>query len=410
MGRSGEEGGVGRRYDPAVPITRIVAALRRRFDWLLALGLTAVGELDLWVGPPSGSEFHGPRAVNQAFLLLATLPLVWRRRTPLAVLAVVGGSVLIWDYALYAPDRQPPVEPWFALLIVIYSVAAHTDLRRATLGAAVAAVAILAVDIAGWVGGQSAGELAGVWPFYVVAWLLGRAVRHERRTTAVLKDRTIELEAENQEKARVAVAEERARMARELHDVISHNVSVMVIQASVERHLLAEAQTSTSDVLFSIEQTGRETLVELRRLLGVLRKSGNRPELAPQPSVGHLDALVEAVGEAGLPVALSIEGEPTLLPTGIDLSAYRIVQEALTNTLKHAGPAHAAVTVRYRASELELEVTDDGPGTGDGGGSGHGLIGMRERVDLYGGTLETGAQPGGGYLVRVHLPLEPAHS
>jgi signal transduction histidine kinase len=184
----------------------------------------------------------------------------------------------------------------------------------------------------------------------------------------------------------------------------------MVVQASVERHLLAEAQTSTRDVLFSIEQTGRETLVELRRLLGVLRKSGNRPELAPQPSVSHLDLLVEAVGEAGLPVSLSIEGEPVLLAAGLDLSAYRIVQEALTNALKHAGPAHADVTVRYRASGLELEVRDDGPGTGDGGGSGHGLIGMRERVDLYGGTLETGAQPGGGYLVRVHLPLEPAHS
>src|SRR4051812_30386744 len=273
MGPTGEEGGVGGRYAPAVPITRLVAALRRRFDWLLALGLTAVGELDLWVGPPSGSEFHGPRAVNQAFLLLATLPLIWRRRTPLAVLAVVGGSVLIWDYLLYAPDRQPPVEPWFALLIVIYSLAAYADLRRATMGAAAAATAILAVDITGWVRGESAGELAGVWPFYAVAWLLGRAVRRERRTTAVLKDRAVELEAGNQEQARVAVVEERERMARELHDVISHNVTVMVVQASVERHLLAEAQTSTRDVLLSIEQTGRDTLVELRRLLGVLRKS-----------------------------------------------------------------------------------------------------------------------------------------
>src|SRR3954447_2436835 len=190
MGLCGEESGAGGRYDPAVPITRLVAALRRRFDWLLALGLTAVGELDLWVGPPSGSEFHGPRAVNQAFLLLATLPLIWRRRTPLAVLAVVGGSVLIWDYLLYAPDRQPPVEPWFALLIVIYSLAAYADLRRATMGAAAAAAtAILAVDITGWVRGESAGELAGVWPFYAVAWLLGRAVRRGRGTAAGFKGR-----------------------------------------------------------------------------------------------------------------------------------------------------------------------------------------------------------------------------
>src|SRR3954468_855875 len=183
MGPTGEEGGVGGRYAPAVPITRVVAALRRRFDWLLAFGLTGVGELDLWVGPPSGSEFHGPRAVDQGFLLLATLPLVWRRRTPLAVLGVVGGSVLMWDYALYAPDRQPPVEPWFALLIVIYSVAAYANRRQATTAGAVAAAAILAVDTAGLVGGQSYGEIASAWPFYPVAWLLGRGVRRERRTT-----------------------------------------------------------------------------------------------------------------------------------------------------------------------------------------------------------------------------------
>jgi signal transduction histidine kinase len=178
----------------------------------------------------------------------------------------------------------------------------------------------------------------------------------------------------------------------------------------VERRLLDGGRESTREVLLSIEQAGREALVELRRLLGVLRKSEDAPTLTPQPSLSHLDTLVEQVREAGLPVDLRIEGAPELLPPGLDLSAYRIVQEGLTNVLKHAGPARAEVVVRYRSGELELEVSDNGRGPTNERGGGHGLIGMRERVALYGGVIEAGARNGGGYELRVRLPLEPVHS
>ncbi|MGH3111965.1 MAG: sensor histidine kinase, partial [Gaiellaceae bacterium] len=324
-------------------------------------------------------------AVNAAFLLLSPLPLLRRRRAPLAALALFASLALVWIHALYTP-HQPPIEPWFVLLILIYSVAAHLDRRQAIVGAAIAAAAVLAIDIPGLVGGRSFGEIASGWPFYLVAWLLGRAVRRKQLQTVALEDRAVELESEREEKARAAVVEERARIARELHDVISHNVSVMVVQASVERRLLDGERESTREVLLSIEQAGREALVELRQLLGVLRKGEDAPALTPQPSLTHLETLVEQIREAGLPVDLRIEGRPESLPPGLDLSAYRIVQEGLTNVLKHAGPARAEVVVRFGSGALVLEVSDDGRGPTNDRGGGHGLIGMRERVALYGGV------------------------
>jgi signal transduction histidine kinase len=398
-----------------MPIARRLGSLRRRSDWLLVFALAALGELDLWLDPGEGlepffgSEFRGPMAVNAAFLLLSPVPLLWRRRAPLPALAVFAGLALVWIHALYTP-HQPPIEPWFVFLILIYSIAAHLDGRRALLGAAIAAVAILAIDIPALVGGRSPGEIASGWPFYLVAWLLGRAVRRRQLQTSALEDRAVELEREQEERARAAVAEERARIARELHDVISHNVSVMVLQASVERRLLDGERESTREALLSIEQAGREALVELRRLLGVLRKGTEAPALTPQPSLIQLEALVEQVRDAGLPVDLRVEGTPESLPPVLDLSAYRIVQEGLTNVLKHAGAARAEVVVRYRDGELALEISDDGCGPTNDRGGGHGLIGMRERVALYGGVLEAGARNGGGYELRVRLPLEAMHS
>jgi signal transduction histidine kinase len=392
-----------------------LGSIRRHSDWLLVLALVALGELDLWLDPGEGlepffgSEFRGPMAVNAAFLLLSPVSLLWRRRAPVAALAVFAALALVWIHALYTPD-QPPIEPWFVLLILIYAVAAHADPRRTLAGAAIAAVAILAIDVPGLVGGRPFGEIASGWPFYFVAWLLGRAVRRRQLQTAALEERAVELEREQEERARAARAEERARIARDLHDVISHNVSVMVLQASVERRLLDGERESTREALHSIEQAGRDALAELRRLLGVLRKETEAPALTPQPSLNHLDALVDQVRDAGLPVDVRIEGTPESLSPGLDLSAYRIVQEGLTNVLKHAGPAHAEVVVRYRGGELELEVSDDGRGPTNGRGRGHGLIGMRERVALYGGVLEAGARNGGGYELRVRLPLEPIRS
>jgi signal transduction histidine kinase len=238
-------------------------------------------------------------------------------------------------------------------------------------------------------------------------WAVGRALRSRRLQAAQLEDRAARLEHEHEEQARIAVAAERARIARELHDIVAHSVSVMVVQVGVVRRRIRGDHREDSDLLSEVEGTGRQALAEMRRLLGLLRTDEEGLALAPQPTLERLPPLLEQVREAGLPVDFRTEGDPVPLPAGIGLAAYRIVQEALTNALKHAGPAHAAVAVRYAAGVLELEVTDDGRGAVPAGdGHGHGLIGMRERAALYGGTLETGPAEHGGFAVRARLPLE----
>ncbi len=237
-------------------------------------------------------------------------------------------------------------------------------------------------------------------------WGAATIVRSRNELATALAARTVELEHEREEKARLAVAEERARVARELHDVVAHNLSIMVVQAGAERRALAGERPQTAEVLDTIEQTGRAAMAEMRRLLGMLRRSDDELALAPQPSLEHVGDLVAQVREAGLPVELVVEGDVRALPRGIDLSAYRIVQEALTNALKHAGPARARVTIRYGAGALDVEVADDGGGPpGEPPAGGHGLIGMRERVALFGGELATGRRSGGGYAVRARLPI-----
>ena len=207
------------------------------------------------------------------------------------------------------------------------------------------------------------------------------------------------------ERARLAVADERTRIARELHDVVGHSVSVMTVQASAARRLLRPHQEKEREALLVVEQTGREALAEMRRMVGVLRRPEEAPALAPQPSLEHLDRLISQTREAGLPVDLRIEGDPEPLPTSVDLTAYRLVQEALTNAIKHARANHAEVVVRYDDGQVELTVTDDGSGDGDGESGGHGLVGMRERVSVYGGELEAGPLAEGGYRLRARLPI-----
>jgi signal transduction histidine kinase len=215
------------------------------------------------------------------------------------------------------------------------------------------------------------------------------------------------LEREHELRTNEALAEERARIARELHDLVAHNVSLMVVQAGAERHAVGEDQANTREALASIETAGRQALTEARRLLGVLRRKDEREELEPQPSVDHIDILIEHVQRAGLPVTLTVEGKRVPLPAGLDLCAYRVVQEGLTNALKHAGQAHAEVLLQYATNALDIEVRDDGrgPARTNGASPGHGLIGMRERVALYDGSLEAGPRPGGGFQIRAHLPL-----
>jgi signal transduction histidine kinase len=271
--------------------------------------------------------------------------------------------------------------------------------------------------IAGWAALQITAVVAGVvdhspagdyvWTFITtsIAWIVGYALGQRLRATDVTRRLAEQAEAEREEQARLAVAEERARIARELHDVVGHSVSVMTVQASAVRRLLEADQEKERAALLVVEETGREALAEMRRMVGVLSRPDEAPALAPQPSLEHIEKLVSHTRESGLPVELRIVGTPVPLPAGIDTTAYRIVQEALTNTVKHARAAKAEVVVRYEDGTVELTVSDDGRGDGDGGGSGHGLVGMRERVSVYGGELEAGPQPGGGFRLRATLPV-----
>lgn len=376
------------------------ATLDRVLDPVLALAVFAMGSYEIWI---ESGQVAGPRLGNTAFLLLVTVPLAWRRRMPLGVLAVVTLASIGWSYAWYF-ERQPPFAPFVAVLLCAYAVAATAEGRRIMAGAGFVAAFIVA-DFVAVVAGSRPAETVAAWVFLGFAWVLARVVYRQRALAGALAERASELEREREEKARLAVALERARIARELHDVVTHNVSVMVLQAGVERRVLGDASESAREVLRTIEQTGRDTLVELRRLLGVLRRSDDRSALAPQPSLDGLDELIEQARDAGLSVGLRIQGAQAALPAGVELSAYRIVQEALTNVLRHAGPARAEVVVRYGTADLELEVSDDGRGPRNGADPGHGLLGMRERVALHGGVFEAESRNGGGFRVYARLPL-----
>jgi signal transduction histidine kinase len=253
---------------------------------------------------------------------------------------------------------------------------------------------------------HSASELAFIPLLFGICWLAGFAVHERAEQAEAAEIRANQAERERAAAARIAIAEERARIARELHDIVAHAVSVMVLQVGAVRHRLPDALSEDRDALRGVEQAGRTALAEMRRLLGAMRHDGDGLELAPQPGLDGLDPLLEEVGRAGMPVRLHIDGEPFLLPRAIDLSAYRIVQEGLTNALKHARARHADVTVRYGVEGLQLEVRDDGEGGSTSDGLGHGLVGIRERVKIYGGEMTAGPAPAGGFVLSARLPLE----
>jgi len=367
-------------------------------DAVLAGLLTALAQVEVWIR----TDQDDPQALVAVTALMMTVPLAWRRRAPIAVAAVVMTALTVLALASNALDVT--LFPIGAVVLSTYSVAVYCELSGALIGAAIILVPAFVLE------GVVDGELGNFFFIAVMTasvWIAGRAVRSHGSRAALLADRTVVLERERETKARAAVAEERARIARELHDVVAHSVTTMVIQAGAERRVLDDGQASTRQTLLSIEETGRQALVEMRRLLGMLRTDDEELALAPQPSLAHLEMLVDQIRAAGLPVELAVEGEPIPLPPGVDLSAYRIVQEALTNALKHAGPARATVTVRYNKHELQLEIADSGRGVTDGGAGGHGLIGMRERVALYGGDLDAASRPGAGYVIQARLPLGP---
>ncbi|AWI30255.1 sensor histidine kinase [Streptomyces sp. ICN441] len=360
-----------------------------------------------------------PRLAPAVVVLLLCLAVALRRRVPermLLLVAGVGIAQLVLDVGPNPAD--------FAMLVLIYTVAAHDGQRWASHLALAGGLCAATLAQIRW---PEPGMSAGTKIFFTVvmtvpfalAWVLGDSLRTRRAYFAQLEERATRLEKEREAQSKVAVAAERARIARELHDVVAHNVSVMVVQADGAAYVLDAAPDQARQALETISSTGRQALAEMRRLLGVLR-TGDAPEsgeYVPQPDVEQIKELVEQVRGAGLTVDFRIEGTPRPLPSGVELTAYRIVQEALTNTRKHGGPdAGASVRLVYFDDGLGLLVEDDGRGAAhelyeDGGadGKGHGLIGMRERVGMVGGTLDAGPRPGGGFRISVLLPLKPAH-
>ena len=374
-----------------------------------ALALAAAGlSVALFVFHPAASDLpSGTLVLGCGLVLLNTVPLAARRRFPLAVLAIVVASGLA-----FAALDLPPDILWVAVPVAVYSVAAYADRWASLAGLAVAEVGSVANQLTP--GRFQAPTVVSNALLIAAAWLLGHFVGVRRLSVLQLEERTAELEQAREELARRAVVEERLRLARELHDVVAHAMSVIAVQSGVGAHVADSRPEEVGKALGAIEATSRAALTELRRLLGVLRQDSEpQASLTPVPGLANLDSLLAEVGKAGLAVRLRVEGTPSPLPAGVDLSAYRIVQEALTNAVKHAGPVHAQVTIGYRDQEVTVEVTDDGrgavPPASDGRmGTGHGLIGMRERVVAFNGELEAGPRPGGGFRVAARLPLAAA--
>jgi signal transduction histidine kinase len=368
------------------------------FELLIgALGVAAVIELILPPGAPSSSRWFAVPAV--AVLML---PLFTRRRFPFgapaaywilaAVLSFVDGVLI------------PSVESLFPVGLASAALLGNLrDPRQAWTGFAIvlAGITLVVYNIPG----HTTAELILIPVDFAIAWAAGFALHMRGEQAEAAEVRATQAEREREAASRVAVAEERARIARELHDIVAHAVSVMVLQVGAVRHKLPDERAADRDALRGVERAGRTALTEMRRLLAAMRRNGEDVEFTPQPGLDGLDSLLEEIGRAGLPVELHVDGEPFPLPRGIDLSAYRIVQEGLTNTLKHARASDVDVTVRYRPDELEIEVRDNGQGSATSDGLGHGLVGIHERVKLYGGEMSAGTATGGGFVLSTRLPI-----
>jgi Signal transduction histidine kinase len=379
----------------------------RRTDVVLALCLAVFAQFDLRFNLDN-STHYGSGFATASVVALATVALVWCRRRPLATLCVVVAAIAGPElFTLLTVTLWGHFVP---LLISVYAVARWCDGRSAAIGLllAFAAITVLMLRV------PSVSTADNV-PFAVVpisaAFLAGRVLQHRQRRHHDLAVHASRLEADRDAQISAAVADERARIARELHDIVAHCVSVMVVQAGASEDLLDREPERAREPLRAVQETGQQAVAELGRMLGLLRGTGAGTDplcLAPQPGTAQLPELAERMSTLGLPVQLAVSGELRPLPPGVELSAYRIVQEALTNTLKHGGSgATARVELRYLPRTLEVEITDDGHRT-SAAGAGHGLIGMTERATIYGGTIEAGARPEGGFRVHITLPLDPA--
>jgi signal transduction histidine kinase len=377
-------------------------AKRYWFDALILAGVggglaAVVHDVHLKEGP------QGPLWFDVLAVLAITTPLFARRRFPFGALLAVGVAVGSSSFVDGSLQVNSIVSYLTGLTVCV--LFGMRPVRLQSVGGLAFTIGVAAAVVHNDPTGHYGDFIWDIVTFSV-AWTVGFAIGGRFREADEAKERAARAEREREERAHLAVSDERARIARELHDVVGHSVSVMTVQASAVRRLLEPDQEKERAALLVVEQTGREALAEMRRMVGVLRRPEEAPALAPQPSLEHLDKLVDQAREAGLPVELRIEGTPAPLPAGVDLTAYRLVQEGLTNAIKHARAQHAEVRVRYSDGHVELMVMDDGPGGGDGDKGGHGLVGMRERVSVYGGELEAGPRPEGGYLLRAKLPVK----
>jgi len=376
-------------------------ARRHWFDALILVGLGfGLAEVVLNQTRKNGPE--GPLWFDVLAVLAITLLLFLRRRFPFGAPVAIGVAIAA---SSFVDGRLIPS----GVVTVLVSITAFVlfgmlrDRNQAVAGLAVG-IGVTAIvahnDPHGGIG-----SFVFVSVVFTIAWTIGLLVSRPFYEADRARERAAQAEREREARARLAVSDERARIARELHDVVGHSVSVMTVQASAARRLLRPHQEQEREALLVVEKTGREALAEMRRMVGVLRRPEEAPALAPQPSLDQIEKLIEHTREAGLPVDFRIEGEPFELPAGVDLTAYRLVQEGLTNAMKHARAQHAEVVVRYGDEDVEVTVTDDGLGGGDGDGGGHGLVGLRERVSVYGGQLEAGPRAGGGFRLRAKLPV-----
>jgi signal transduction histidine kinase len=375
-----------------------------------ALAFTLLTQYEIWAGPIPflGGTVIGPKVLVSAVAAVISVGLLLRLRYPLVGLALTlapFGLVHVTSY-LFGPVNPNLFEVFLSQVFIVYSTAANTAGRRTYVGGAL----IIAMQLTAY-GPMLPGSLTqafGEWVFYAIAWVLGKTLRGRIQRTDRAEARTAELEAHREQQIQLAVGDERARIARELHDVVAHSVSLMVLQAGAARQALDRNPEKAREPMLSVEATGRSAMSELRRLVTMLRQPGDEEGLAPQPSLRHLDLLIGRTREAGLTIDVDVDDRLEGIPPGVDLSAYRIVQEALTNVLKHASATHVDVKVVRDAGAVEVTIEDDGRGSAGNGAlvGGHGLIGMKERVNLFGGRLEAAGRDGGGFRVFARLPYD----
>jgi signal transduction histidine kinase len=381
-----------------------VGLLTRRYVFDVAVALLALGAMvEIFVRRDAPNAPQTPLWFAYAAIAILVLTIVARRRFPFAGPAaywVLAAGISFFDGVLLAFPAS--------LFVVGLAVSFLLGNVRKVVQAGIGLVVVLsgAAIVVYNIPGHTAAELVFIPIDFAISWLAGFLLRGSAEQAEAAEVRATLAEQEREADALRAVVDERTRIARELHDIVGHSVSVMTVQTSGVRRLLRPEQEQEREALLSVERTGREALAEMRRVVGALRDPEEGPALAPRPTLTRVDTLVAQARETGLPVDLEIEGRPVPLPAGVDLTAYRLVQEGLTNAIRHAAARHADVKVRYEGDHVEIEVCDDGKGAESASSEGgHGLVGMRERVSIYGGELEAGPRAEGGFRLRARLPV-----